>query len=108
MLESAAATLTQVKGLTTAFRQEGVVNVPADAAPHRFRVTTQTLEPKLVLVASPRLEPTVFKVATFAPRAGFPLFQGSPLLPFVGSLRMGESHLTVALPGDPMQVNLGF
>lgn len=107
MLESAASTSTQVKGLISTFRLEGVVTVPADAARHRFRINSQTLETNRSLVASPRLDPTVFQVATFAPRGGFPLFPGSSLIPFVGSQRLGETYLTVAQPDSPMQLNLG-
>lgn len=104
--EQSTTVLEETQGLATTFVLDGAKDVPADGEPHRFRVLDRQLSPDLRLVASPRLEPTVYQVARFAAPAGLPLFPGAAIVQFAGTQRLGQTSLLV--PGAGMPFELGF
>jgi uncharacterized protein (TIGR02231 family) len=101
-----AASIEEIKGLATTWALDGAKDVPSDGEPHRFRVVSTEIAPALALVAIPRLDPTVFRVARFPLPGGIPLFPNAPMVHFAGTQRIGESLL--ALPAAGQLIQLGF
>ena len=105
--EPEAVPLEEAKGLAATWSLEGLKEVPADNEPHRFRVLAREVEPDLALVAVPRLDPTVYRVARFPVPAGIPVFPGAPMVHFAGTQRVGLAPLELPAPGKPFQVGFG-
>ncbi|MDP2875806.1 MAG: mucoidy inhibitor MuiA family protein [Holophaga sp.] len=106
-LESNASITFQAVGLATTFALEGAKTVPADAQPHRFRVSSQEIKPDLALVTIPRENTAVFQVIRFQPSQGFPIFPGSVLVPFAEGQRLAETRIQYPRPGQPFELCLG-
>ena len=102
-----AAPVEEVKGLATTWSLEGVKDVPSDGEPHRFRVISTEIEPTLLLMAVPRIDPTVYRAARFPVPSGIPLFPNAPVVHFAGTQRIGESPLLVPSAGKPIQLGFG-
>lgn len=105
--DAEAAPLEEAQGLASTWTLEGAKEIPADDEPHRFRMLTRELDPALALVATPRLDPTVYRVARFPVPEGIPLFPGSPVVHFAGSQRVGQAALEMPAPGSPFQFAFG-
>ncbi len=105
--DAPAQTLEEAQGLATTFVLDGTKEVPADGEPHRFKVVAKDLAPDLHLLASPRLDPTVYQVARFATPSGIPLFPGAAIVQFAGTARLGQTHLVMPLPGQPFELGFG-
>lgn len=105
--ETSAESLVEAQGLATTFILDGSKEVPADGEPHRFKVITKDLAPDLHLLASPRLDPTVYQVARFATPSGIPLFPGAAIVQFAGTARLGQTHLVMPSPGQPFELGFG-
>lgn len=97
----------ETQGLAATWLMEGRKEVPADNEAHRFRVLSREVEPALALVAVPRLDPTVYRVARFAVPTGIPLFPGAPVVHFAGTQRVGLASLEIPAPGKPLQLGFG-
>lgn len=97
----------ETQGLAATWSMDGTKEVPADNEPHRFRVLSKELEPTLALVAVPRLDPTVYRVARFSVPSGIPLFPGSSVVHYAGSQRVGLANLEMPTPGKPLQLGFG-
>lgn len=93
--------------LGVTFRLEGSKDVLADGEPSRFRILTVPAEHSLVVVATPRLDPTAFQVARFPNPKGLPLFPGAPLVQFLGTQRLGQCSLILPELGKPFQLSFG-
>jgi uncharacterized protein (TIGR02231 family) len=102
-----AARLEEAQGLATTWILEGHKDIPADGDVHRFRVTSTEVHPDLALLAIPRQDPTVYRIARFAIPKELPLFPGSPMVHFAGSQRVGQSSLDLPSPGHPVQLGFG-
>ncbi|HJW09384.1 MAG TPA: mucoidy inhibitor MuiA family protein [Holophagaceae bacterium] len=98
--------LEETQGLATLWSLDGLKDVPSDGEPHRFKVLARELTPDLRLVASPRLDPTVFQVARFTAPEDLPLFPGSEVIQYAGTQRLGRTRLQTPPPG--LQFELGF
>lgn len=101
------ARLEDAQGLATTWSLEGHKDIPADGDIHRFRVTSTEVHPDLALLAIPRQDPTVYRIARFAIPKELPLFPGSPVVHFAGSQRVGQSSLELPAPGHPVQLGFG-
>jgi uncharacterized protein (TIGR02231 family) len=102
-----ASTIEEIKGLATTWSLEGAKDVPSDGEPHRFRVTSTEVRPTLALMAVPRIDPTVYRVARFPIPGGIPLFPSASMVHFAGTQRIGESPLLLPMAGQPMQLGFG-
>ncbi len=102
-----AQPLEETQGLAATWSMEGSKEVPADNESHRFRVLSREMEPALALVAVPRLDPTVYRVARFNVPSGIPLFPGAPVVHFAGTQRVGLASLEIPAPGKPLQLGFG-
>ena len=102
-----AQAVEEAGGLAATWSMEGAKEVPSDNEPHRFRVLSRELEPALALMAVPRLDPTVYRLARFPVPAGIPLFPGAPVVHFAGTQRVGLAPLAMPAPGKPMQLGFG-
>lgn len=107
VVEEEAAPLEEAQGLASTWTLEGAKEIPADDEPHRFRMLSREIDPVLALVAAPRLDPTVHRVARFPVPGGIPLFPGSPVVHFAGSQRVGQAGLELPAPGAPFQFAFG-
>lgn len=105
--EAEAVPLEEARGLASAWALEGGKDIPADNEPHRFRVLGRELAPELGLVATPRLDPTVVRVARFPVPEGLPLFPGAPVVHYAGSQRIGQAPLALPAAGLPFQFGFG-
>ncbi len=105
--DSVGTPVEEIQGLAATWTMEGLKEVPADSEAHRFRVLARDLEPALALVAVPRLDPTVYRVARFSVPKGIPLFPGAPMVNFAGTQRVGLANLEVPAPGKPLQLGFG-
>lgn len=105
--EAPAQTLEEAQGLATTFILDGTKEVPADGEPHRFKVVAKDLAPDLHLLASPRLDATVYQVARFATPSGIPLFPGAAIVQYAGTARLGQTHLVMPTPGQPFELGFG-
>lgn len=105
--DGAAQPVEETQGLAATWSMEGSKEVPADNEPHRFRVLSREMEPALALVAVPRLDPTVYRVARFNVPSGIPLFPGAPVVHFAGTQRVGLASLEIPAPGKPLQLGFG-
>ena len=105
--EAAPAVIQEPRGMGKSYLLEGPRSIPADGQLHRFRVTALDEKTDLILVASPRLDPTVYQVAQFQVPGEFPLFPGAPLHPFLGGQRMPPTTVDLSRPGRPFQIVLG-
>jgi uncharacterized protein (TIGR02231 family) len=105
--EAPAQTFEEAQGLATTFVLDGTKEVPADGEPHRFKVVAKDLAPDLHLLATPRLDPTVYQVARFAAPSGIPLFPGAAIVQFAGTARLGQTHLVLPSPGQPFELGFG-
>lgn len=105
--EAPVQTLEEAQGLATTFLLDGTKEVPADGEPHRFKVVAKDLNPELHLLASPRLDPTVYQVARFATPSGIPLFPGAAIVQYAGTARLGQTHLVMPSPGQPFELGFG-
>lgn len=105
--EAEASALEEARGLASAWSLEGDKDIPADNEPHRFRMLSRELKPELGLVATPRLDPTVTRVARFPVPEGLPLFPGSPVVHYAGSQRIGQAPLVLPEPSAPFQFGFG-
>ncbi|HJW72751.1 MAG TPA: mucoidy inhibitor MuiA family protein [Geothrix sp.] len=101
------ARLEDARGLATTWSLEGHKDIPADGDVHRFRVTSTEVHPDLSLLAIPRQDPTVYRIARFAIPKELPLFPGSTMVHFAGSQRVGQSSLDLPAPGHPVQLGFG-
>lgn len=104
---ASASTVEEARGLASTFPLDGQKDIPSDNEPHRFKVLGKELQPALHLVASPRLDPTVFQVARFAVPEGIPLFPGAPVAHFAGSARLGQAALAMPAAGQPFEFSFG-
>ncbi len=102
-----AVPLEEAQGLASTWALEGAKDIPADREPHRFRMLSRDAEPTLALVATPRLDPTVYRVARFAVPTGIPLFPGSPVVHYAGTQRVGQAALELPQTGAPFQFGFG-
>jgi len=105
--EDEARPIEEANGLAATWVLEGAKDIPADGEEHRFRVLSRDFEPALALVASPRLDPTVHRVARFPVPQGLPLFPGSPVVHYAGTQRVGQGALELPAPGQPFQLAFG-
>jgi len=105
--DGGAQPVEETQGLAATWSMEGSKEVPADNEPHRFRVLSREMEPALALVAVPRLDPTVYRVARFNVPSGIPLFPGAPVVHFAGTQRVGLASLEIPAPGKPLQLGFG-
>mgnify|MGYP001309620524 CR=1 FL=1 len=106
-VQTQASTREDAMGLATTWTLEGAKEVPSDGEPHRFRILARELRPDLALLAVPRLDPTVHRVARFAVPEGIPLFPGAPVVHFAGTQRVGAAALQLPSPGQPLQLGFG-
>ena len=104
---SEAVSVEEFKGLATTWILEGLKDVPSDGEPYRFRVLSTKIEPSLAMVAIPRIDPTVYRVARFPIPSGLPLFPGAGIVHFAGTQRIGESPLAMPAAGQPIQLGFG-
>ncbi|BDU74319.1 mucoidy inhibitor MuiA family protein [Mesoterricola silvestris] len=104
---SEAQPLEEARGIAATWALEGTKDIPADNEAHRFRILGRDLEPALALVATPRLDPTVHRVARFPVPAGIPLFPGAAVVHYAGTQRVGQTQLEMPLPGAPFQFGFG-
>lgn len=102
-----AQPLEEARGIAATWALEGLKDIPADNEAHRFRVLGRDQEPALALVATPRLDPTVHRVARFPVPAGIPLFPGAAVVHYAGTQRVGQTALEMPLPGAPFQFGFG-
>lgn len=102
-----AAALEEAQGIASTWSLEGTKDIPSDREPHRFRMLGREIEPTLALVATPRLDPTVMRVARFPMPQGIPLFPGAPVVHFAGTQRVGQAPLEVPAPGTPFRFSFG-
>jgi uncharacterized protein (TIGR02231 family) len=102
-----ASPVEETQGLAATWALDGDKEVPADNEPHRFRVLSREVEPTLALVAVPRLDPTVYRLARFPVPSGIPLFPGAPIVHFAGTQRVGQAALALPAPGKPLQLGFG-
>ncbi|HLO66380.1 MAG TPA: mucoidy inhibitor MuiA family protein [Holophaga sp.] len=102
-----ARPLEEASGLAATWVLEGTKDIPADGEDHRFRVLARDIEPALALVASPRLDPTVHRVARFPMPQGLPLFPGSQVVHYAGTQRVGQGALELPGPSQPFQLGFG-
>jgi len=105
--EAPVQTLEEAQGLATTFLLDGTKEVPADGEPHRFKVVAKDLNPELHLLATPRLDPTVYQVARFATPSGIPLFPGAAIVQYAGTARLGQTNLVMPSPGQPFELGFG-
>lgn len=105
--EVGAVAFEEAQGLATTFVLDGSKEVPSDGEPHRFKVVAKDLAPELHLLATPRLDPTVYQVARFAAPSGIPLFPGAAIVQFAGTARLGQTHLVLPAPGQPFELGFG-
>lgn len=103
----ANASLEEASGLTLTLRLDGVKDVPSDGDAHRFKLVDQSVKPSLALVASPRLDATVYQVARFQTPGTLPIFPGAPLVQYAGTQRLGQSPLGQPAAGQPYQLGFG-
>ena len=104
---ASAAAVEEAQGLASTWLLDGSKDVPADNEPHRFRILARDLEATLALVAVPRLDPTVYRLARFPLPSGLPLFPGAPVVHFAGTQRVGQASLELPGPGQPLQFGFG-
>lgn len=97
----------EAQGLAATWTLEGVKDIPADKEGHRFRMLSRDLDPGLALVATPRLDPTIVRVARFPVPSGIPLFPGAPVVHYAGTQRVGQAALELPAPGAPFQFGFG-
>lgn len=97
----------ETKGISTLFALEGQKDIPADGEPHRFRILSASIDPNLALITTPRLDPTIYQIARFAPPAALPIFPGAPIVHFAGTQRLGESTLAAPPSGEAFQLPFG-
>lgn len=97
----------ETQGIATTWAMEGAKEVPSDGEPHRFRVLTREVNPQMTLVATPRLDPTIYRVARFQVPQGIPLFPGAKVVHFAGTQRIGTAQIELPAPGQPMQMGFG-
>ncbi len=102
-----AQPLEEARGIAATWALEGAKDIPADNEAHRFRILARDLEPALALVATPRLDPTVHRVARFPVPAGIPLFPGAAVVHYAGTQRVGQTALEMPAPGAPFQFGFG-
>jgi uncharacterized protein (TIGR02231 family) len=102
-----AASVEEIQGLATTWLLEGVKDVPSDGESYRFRILSREIEPALSLMAVPRIDPTVYRVARFPIPSGIPLFPGAPMVHFAGTQRIGVGALAVPASGQPIQLGFG-
>jgi len=102
-----AASVEEIQGLATTWSLEGVKDVPSDGESHRFRIVSSEIEPVLALMAIPRIDPTVYRVARFPIPSGIPLFPGASIVHFAGTQRVGVGSLAVPAAGQPIQLGFG-
>lgn len=102
-----AQPLEEARGIAATWALEGLKDIPADNEAHRFRILGRDQEPALALVATPRLDPTVHRVARFPVPAGIPLFPGAAVVHYAGTQRVGQTALEMPLPGAPFQFGFG-
>lgn len=105
--EASVQTLEEAQGLATTFTLDGTKEVPSDGEPHRFKVVARDLAPELHLLATPRLDPTVYQVARFATPSGIPLFPNAAIVQYAGTARLGQTHLAMPSPGQPFELGFG-
>lgn len=105
--EDEARPIEEANGLAATWVLEGAKDIPADGEEHRFRVLARDFEPTLALVATPRLDPTVHRVARFPVPQGLPLFPGSPVVHYAGTQRVGQGRLELPAPSQPFQLAFG-
>ncbi|MFN8012146.1 MAG: mucoidy inhibitor MuiA family protein [Holophagaceae bacterium] len=105
--EASVQTLEEAQGLATTFTLDGAKEVPSDGEPHRFKVVSKDLAPELHLLATPRLDPTVYQVARFATPSGIPLFPNAAVVQYAGTARLGQTHLAMPAPGQPFELGFG-
>ena len=101
------ATIQEASGLTLALRLEGEKEIPSDGEAHRFRLLDQSIKPDLALVATPRLDTSVYQVARFKTPGTLPVFPGAPLVQYAGSQRLGQAPFLQPAPGQPYQLAFG-
>lgn len=102
-----AAISTEATGLATTWTLDGGKDIPSDGEPHRFKVTSRNLAPRLAFLAAPRMSTDVQQIARFDPPSAFPLFPGAPVTHYAGSQRLGESQLQVPPAGQPFTLGFG-
>ncbi len=94
-------------GLGVTFKLEGIKDIPSDGEPQRFRIHSVNADHRLVIMTTPRLDPTAFQVARFPSPKGIPLFPGAPLVQYVGTQRLGQTAFTLPEPGKSFQLAFG-
>ncbi len=107
VLEAPAASLEGAKGLAQAWKLEGAKDVPSDGDAHRFRVDSENLTMRLQIVVAPRLDPTPYQVARFAPPTRMPMFPGASVLRSIGTMRMGQGSLVIPPPNQSFELSFG-
>jgi uncharacterized protein (TIGR02231 family) len=102
-----ATTIEEIRGLSTTWFLDGPKDIPSNGEPYRFRVLSTEVKPGLDLMAVPRVDPTVYRVARFPLPSGLPLFPSAPMVHFAGTQRLGEAPLVVPRAGQPIQLGFG-
>lgn len=106
-VSESASVLEEASGLSAVFGLEGRKSVPADGEKHLFKVKSQELKAESSLLTTPRLDPTVYLVASFPAPQQLPLFPGSPVIHMMGSQRLGEAPLNLPGAGQPFSLSFG-
>jgi hypothetical protein len=97
----------EASGLAATWSLEGAKDIPSDGEPHRFRVQSRELQPKIALFAAPRLTNDVQQIARFDAPSNFPLFPRAAVTHYVGGQRLGQSQLTMPTVGQSFTLGFG-
>ncbi len=97
----------EASGLAATWTLEGAKDIPSDGEPHRFRVQSREIEPKIALFAAPRLTIDVQQIARFEAPSNFPLFPRASVTHYVGGQRLGQSQLILPTAGQSFTLGFG-
>ena len=88
------------------YRIAGRGNVPADGSSHRFTIADRKLASTLSVVATPRLAPVGYLIATARHEGEEPLLPGAVSVFRDGSY-VGLAHLKLTAPGEEVKLSFG-
>jgi uncharacterized protein (TIGR02231 family) len=88
------------------YRIAGRGTVPADGSSHRFTIADRTLSSTLSVVATPRLAPVGYLIATAKHEGEEPLLPG-PVSVFRDGSYVGLAYLKLTPPGEEVKLSFG-
>jgi uncharacterized protein (TIGR02231 family) len=88
------------------YRIAGTASVPADGSTHRFTIAERTLSSTLSVIATPRLAPVGYLIASAKAESEEPLLPG-PVSVFRDGSYVGLAQIPVTPPGSELKLSFG-